>query len=110
MKTSPPIHVYELVKSIVTVCAVVNICKLEDFTDAIKRISLNEIGMELNNGKPLGVYRHLYKYNFETEYIVFPYLFTVNNVEIKIDDQHSIVKWYYINVKKYFYDTINIII
>ena len=35
--------------------------KLEDFADAIKRISLDEIGVELNNGKSLGVYRHLYK-------------------------------------------------
>ena len=97
------------------------ICKLEDFTDAIKRISLNEIGIKLNNGKSLGVYRHLYKDNFdnddfETEYIVFPYSFTVNNIKIKTDNQHSIVKWYskkeilddpfiHINVKKYFYDT-----
>ena len=95
--------------------------KLEDFADAIKRISLDEIGVELNNGKSLGVYRHLYKDNFdnndfETEYIVFPYLFTVNDIEIKTDNQHSIVKWYsekeilndpfiHINVKKYFYDT-----
>ena len=76
------------------------VCKLEKFEQAIKRLSKGEIGFELNNGKSLGVYRHSYPDNFDnddfgTEYIVFAYLFTVHtsDINIKLDDQHSITKW-----------------
>ena len=105
--------------------------KLEQFQDAISRISKNEVGSELSNGKLHGVYHHIYPQNFKndlfsTHYINFAYAFdkdtNVNTSNLKnthgndqYTDQHHDFKWFSIsdlltstevheNVQKYFQD------
>jgi len=75
--------------------------KNESINESIKRVSINEIGCELNNGKIVGVYNHTYNTNFDnddygTVYIVFAHIFKVNKetVNFKNDEQHSNFKWF----------------
>tara|TARA_B110000483_G_scaffold240102_1_gene319984 strand:+ start:2435 stop:2929 length:495 start_codon:yes stop_codon:yes gene_type:complete len=104
--------------------------KLEAFEDAVKRISKNEVGFELSNGKIHGVYHHIYPNNFRdedvsTHYVNFAYKFvdigspiaTIESVRDSLDaytNQHCELKWFSIpdlmssdevhqNVKNYFH-------
>lgn len=109
--------------------------KLEEFGDAVKRISKNEVGLELSNGQIHGVYHHIYPNNFRdvsfsTHYVNFAYSFI--NAEIPLTaiepketsgccpdaytNQHCEFKWFSIpdlmvsdevhqNVKNYFHTT-----
>jgi len=78
--------------------------KNEKLADAIKRISLAELGTEftLNDGQLLGAFDHIYDDNFSgvddinTHYIVLAYRISLkDNFEIIADEQHSEMKWWH---------------
>lgn len=79
--------------------------KMEKIEDALKRVALNECGIDISNldYKLLGVYDHIYDNNFAnnyfgTHYVVSSFLFNLNYLpELKSDDQHSQFKWVDIN-------------
>ena len=82
--------------------------KYETITDAVKRISLQEVGTELETTSLLGVYNHIYTDNFKnsdtgTHYVCFAnniildenkegeVIDSLKNVE---DNQHSEFRWW----------------
>ena len=78
--------------------------KNERLADAIKRISLAELGTEftLSDGQLLGAFDHIYNDNFSgvdginTHYVVLAYKISLKeNFEIVADDQHSEMKWWH---------------
>jgi colanic acid biosynthesis protein WcaH len=77
--------------------------KNEKLADAIKRISLAELGTELtlSDGQLLGAFDHIYDDNFadiddiNTHYVVLAYNIKLkDNFEIVPDEQHSEMKWW----------------
>ena len=77
--------------------------KNEKLADAIKRISLAELGTELtlSDGQLLGAFDHIYDDNFSgidginTHYVVLAYKIKLNDdFEIVPDEQHSEMKWW----------------
>ena len=77
--------------------------KNEKLADAIKRISLAELGTELtlSDGQLLGAFDHIYDDNFSgvdginTHYVVLAYNIKLkDNFEIEPDEQHSKMKWW----------------
>jgi len=78
--------------------------KNEKLADAIKRISLAELGTELtlSDGQLLGAFDHIYDDNFSgvdginTHYVVLAYKISLKeNFEIVADEQHSEMKWWH---------------
>ena len=77
--------------------------KNEKLADAIKRISLTELGTEitLDDGQLLGAFDHIYDDNFSgveginTHYVVLAYTIKLkDDFSIVTDDQHSEMKWW----------------
>ena len=77
--------------------------KNEKLADAIKRISLAELGTELtlSDGQLLGAFDHIYDDNFSgvdginTHYVVLAYRISLkDDFEIVPDEQHSEMKWW----------------
>ena len=77
--------------------------KNEKLADAIKRISLAELGSELtlSDGQLLGAFDHIYDDNFagvddiNTHYVVLAYRIKLKEAfEIVADAQHSEMKWW----------------
>ncbi len=77
--------------------------KNEKLADAIKRISLTELGTEftLSDGQLLGAFNHIYDDNFSgvaginTHYVVLAYKISMkDDFEIVSDGQHSEMKWW----------------
>ncbi len=99
--------------------------KNEKLADAIKRISLAELGTEisLSDSRLLGAFDHIYDDNFSgidginTHYVVLAYKIRLkDDFEIVTDDQHSEIKWWHVdallsaadaheNTKLYFLNT-----
>jgi len=99
--------------------------KNEKIAEAIKRVSLVELGVDfsLDDMTLLGGYEHIYEDNcfsepgINTHYVVLAYMTEVaDNVDIKPDDQHSEMRWWTIgellqsgdvhqNKKNYFIST-----
>ena len=78
--------------------------KNEKLADAIKRISLTELGFEitLDDSELLGAFDHIYSDNFSgvdginTHYVVLAYKVSLKiDIEIVCDDQHSEIKWWH---------------
>ncbi len=76
--------------------------KNEKIEDAVKRISISELGIELSidQGKLLGGFNHTYPNNYfnikgvNTHYVVLSYQFKINTSKILNDTQHSEMKWW----------------
>ncbi|MCK5664072.1 MAG: GDP-mannose mannosyl hydrolase [Thiotrichaceae bacterium] len=77
--------------------------KNERLADAVKRISVHELGfvLEKNAGKMLGAYDHIYPDNFldhpkiNTHYVALGYEFQLSSPpKIELDHQHEEVKWF----------------
>ena len=71
--------------------------------DAISRVALAEVGLDLAAGKPqlLGAYEHLYDDNFlgqegiATHYVVLAFVVELENeIIVTPDKQHSTMKWW----------------
>ncbi len=80
--------------------------KNEKLADAIKRISLTELGTEitLDDGQLLGAFDHIYDDNFSgaeginTHYVVLAYTIKQkDDFKIVTDDQHSEMKWWQVD-------------
>jgi colanic acid biosynthesis protein WcaH len=78
------------------------VCKDERIAEAFRRLSAEEIGqaMEIDQGRFLGVYEHLYETNFAgkegvtTHYVTLGFEVPLGaGAEITLDDQHSDVAW-----------------
>ena len=76
--------------------------KNERIRDAMKRISLNELGIDItmHDAKLLDVFDHIYEDNYlgvegvNTHYVVLAYMVKVEeNLEIIMDNQHSEINW-----------------
>ncbi|WP_111979344.1 GDP-mannose mannosyl hydrolase [Algibacillus agarilyticus] len=76
--------------------------KNETLAHAFKRISLVELGIELDitQAQLLGAYDHIYDDNFNakeginTHYVALGYKIIIpDNIEIKTDSQHSGIDW-----------------
>lgn len=76
--------------------------KNEKIMDAMKRIALNELDVEIEDYsvKLLGVFDHIYEDNYlgkdgvNTHYVVLAYMVNVENgIEVSADNQHSEIKW-----------------
>lgn len=96
--------------------------KNETLASAIKRISTNELGFEINlsQGCFLGAYDHIYDDNFNatpkinTHYVALGYKVSVPiGISINVDSQHAKIQWLTVdellsnnlvheNTKKYF--------
>lgn len=77
------------------------IWKNERVNDAFKRISRNEIGVDLAGGKLLGVFDHIYDDNFagkqgvNTQYDVLAYEYQLESAtKLRPDTQHSELRWW----------------
>ena len=77
--------------------------KNEKITDAIRRISRTELGIEilLPDAQLLGVFEHMYDDNYlgeegiNTHYVVLAFSSELESeVEILPDDQHAAMKWW----------------
>ena len=77
--------------------------KNETIMDAMKRIALNELGIDIadHNVKLLGVFDHIYEDNYfgidsvNTHYVVLAYMVKVqDDLEVITDNQHSEIKWW----------------
>jgi len=77
--------------------------KNEKLADAIKRVSLTELGTEitLDDGQLLGAFDHIYDDNFSgveginTHYVVLAYTIKLKgDFTIMTDEQHSEMKWW----------------
>jgi colanic acid biosynthesis protein WcaH len=82
------------------------ITKNEKITDALKRISSNEINLDLSAYQPklFGAYDHIYDDNFlhqagiNTHYVVLAYMVDLDeNIELAPDNQHSEIRWWSVN-------------
>lgn len=77
--------------------------KFETLQEATKRKSKEELGIELNYEKELGVYYHNYlnnfvNDNFGTNFIVFAVTMTIHKtINLQEDDQHNELRWWNIN-------------
>ena len=79
--------------------------KNNNLNDELKRISLDELGIEINHDevRKIGIYEHYYENNyfnddFSTHYIVFPCVYNVNDEDKEIINetmlgQHDDVIW-----------------
>lgn len=79
------------------------ICKNERIAQAFRRLSLEELGIELTvqDSQFLGVYEHFYRENFacepgiETHYVVLAYEIMLNGPLRDLPkDQHSCFRWW----------------
>ena len=77
------------------------IFKGEKLSEAFKRISKDELGIEFNikDAEFLGVFEHFYEDNYfgtdaGTHYIVNAYKVKVKNMDIKPDCQHKEYRWF----------------
>jgi len=79
------------------------ILKNETIKDAIKRVSLAEIGIDLSDHNPglLGASEHIYDDNFlnesgiNTHYVVLAFVIELETeITVTPDDQHSEMKWW----------------
>ncbi|WP_210396905.1 GDP-mannose mannosyl hydrolase [Motiliproteus sediminis] len=77
--------------------------KNETRAEALKRISLTELGVELalDQGRLLGIYDHIYPDNYyaeagiNTHYVVLAYGFELaGGVVLKRDEQHAAFRWW----------------
>ena len=77
--------------------------KYETLTDAVKRVSKTELGLELSHQSILGVYNHIYTDNFQNDEVGTHYVCFAVNIILKdkidinkflLDDQHSELKWW----------------
>ena len=94
----------------------------ETISQALKRISEVEVGLDLSTEAPslLGAYDHIYEDNFlnvtgiNTHYVVLAFSITLKQeIKVKPDEQHMAFKWWetdkllvdptvHINTKAYF--------
>ena len=80
--------------------------KHELIDTAVKRITKQELGKELEKTSDLGVYHHIYPNNFAnndhgTHYVVFAVNILLEEKDYDLnlvpDDQHSTLKWWDVN-------------
>lgn len=80
--------------------------KNEKISDAMIRISLNELGVDVSNYNPqlLGVFEHIYDDNYlgkdgvNTHYVVLAYMVHIEEeLDITTDNQHSDIQWWSIS-------------
>jgi colanic acid biosynthesis protein WcaH len=75
--------------------------KNERVRDALKRISLKELGVAIETATLMGAFDHIYPDNFlgqpgvNTHYVVLGYSFDwKSSVPVKADEQHSELRWW----------------
>lgn len=74
--------------------------KGEDIASAVRRISTQELGIEMNHERVLGVYHQRYPDNFaddsfDSHYITFPVsVVAVGSMKLRSDDQHKELRWW----------------
>lgn len=74
--------------------------KGEDIASAVRRISTQELGIEMVHERVLGVYHQRYPDNFaddsfDSHYVTFPVsVVAVGSVELRNDDQHEELRWW----------------
>ena len=72
----------------------------ERIHDAVRRVTKQELGVELHASKDLGVYHHPYTNNFAnddhgTHYVVFAVTIDLeHDIDLTTDDQHSQLEWW----------------
>ena len=74
--------------------------KGEDIASAVRRISAQELGIEMNHERVLGVYHQRYPDNFaddsfDSHYVTFPVsVVAVGSIKLRSDDQHEELRWW----------------
>ena len=74
--------------------------KGEDIASAVRRISMQELGIEMNYERVLGVYHQRYPDNFaddsfDSHYVTFPVsVVGVGSMKLRSDDQHEELRWW----------------
>ena len=74
--------------------------KGEDIASAVRRISMQELGIEMDHERVLGVYHQRYPDNFaddsfDSHYVTFPVsVVAAGSTKLCSDDQHEELRWW----------------